>query len=290
MTIAAEPLTDFVADLGEGPIWSAASQTIYWIDVTERKVFRHSFETGVSDAFAVSGMPGSIALCANGDLLAAFRSRAAIVSLESGREEELEGGADFSIERFNDGKCDRRGRFFVGSMDRATTNPVGGLYRIDLDRSVTRVANGMTLSNGIAWSPDDRVMYHCESRPGYVYAYNYDIDSGTPANRRIHIDLSSSPYRPDGCTIDAEGCLWIAEVGAGCVGRYAPDGRRIAEIKLPTQRVTSVIFGGRHLDTLFITTMRHKMTPGDLAEQPHSGRLFVARPGVIGLPEHRYEG
>jgi sugar lactone lactonase YvrE len=175
-------------------------------------------------------------------------------------------------------------------MDKTLAAPVGGLYRIDADRSVTKVAGGITLSNGIAWSPDDRVMYHCDSRPGYVYAYDYDIETGTPSDRRIHIDLSTTPYQPDGCTVDAEGFLWLAEVGSGRIGRYAPDGRRVGDIELPVKRVTSVTFGGPELDLLFITTMSYDLTPEELSAQPLAGRLFVAHPGMRGLPEPCFAG
>lgn len=284
------PLTEIEADLGEGPLWSAADQTIYWIDVTQRKIFRHGLRTGRSETFAVAGMPGAIALRRAGGLLVVFRTGPALLSLDSGQEIKIASDIDFGRERFNDGKCDRRGRFFSGTMDKTLAAPVGGLYRIDADRSVTKVAGGITLSNGIAWSPDDRVMYHCDSRPGHVYAYDYDIETGTPSNRRVHIDLSKTPYQPDGCTVDAEGFLWLAEVGSGRVGRYAPDGRRVGDIELPVKRVSSVTFGGPEFDMLFITTMSYDLSPEELAAQPLAGRLFVARPGVRGLPEPCFAG
>lgn len=235
-------------------------------------------------------MPGSIALRHDGSILAAFRTGLSVVSLDSDQETKLSSTIDFARERFNDGKCDRRGRFFAGTMDKTMTDPIGGLYRIDTDRSVTKMADGIKLSNGIAWSPDSCTMYHCDSRPGYVYAYDYDVETGTPSNRRIHIDLSSAGYHPDGCTVDAEGFLWLAEVNSGRVGRYAPDGRRVGGIELPTKRVSSVMFGGASLDMLFITTMRYNLTPEESAAQPLAGRLFVAHPGVKGLPEPDFGG
>ncbi len=289
-TIKAEPYLDVEAELGEGPLWSVRDQNLYWIDVTQRTVWRHDPASGKTERFTVSGMPGSIAVCEKGGLLAAFRTGLAHIDLEKGVETKLPSAIDFGTERFNDGKCDRRGRFFAGTMDKTMKAPVGGLYRVDADRSVTRVADGIVLSNGIAWSPDDRIMYHCESRPGVVYAYDYDIATGTPSNRRVHIDLASAGRHCDGCTVDAEGFLWIAEVGVSSVGRYAPDGRRVAGIELPTKRVSSVMFGGPGLDTLFITTMRYNLTPEESAAQPLAGHLFTARPGVRGLPESYFAG
>ena len=288
--IEVETLTDIEADLGEGPVWSPEEQTIYWIDVTQRKIFRHALATKKTETFAVSGMPGSIALRKRGGIVAAFRTEPALIDLVSGAETKLPSGIDFGKERFNDGKCDRRGRFFAGTMDKTMQDAIGGLYRIDPDHSVTKVGDGIRLSNGIGWSPDDRVMYHCDSRPGYVYAYDYDIDTGTPSNRRVHLDLTRSGYHPDGCTVDAEGFLWLAEVGSSNVGRYAPDGRRVGGITLPTPRVTSVMFGGPTLETLFITTMRYNLSPEESARQPLAGRLFVCEPGVKGLAEPMFAG
>lgn len=288
--VGVDVLTDIKTVLGEGPVWSVAEQAIYWIDVIDRKVFRHNLASKKTEQFVVTGMPGCIALRKDGGLIAAFRTGLALVSLERGEETKIPSKIDFGMERFNDGKCDRRGRLFAGTMDKTTNNTIGGLYRVDADHSVTKVADDIRLSNGIAWSPDDRVMYHNDSRPGYVYAYDYDIATGVPSNRRVHIDLSSTPYNPDGCTVDAEGYLWLAEVNSGRVGRYAPDGRRVGGIDLPTDRVSSVMFGGPNLDMLFITTMTYNLTPEQLAAQPLAGRLFVAYPGVKGLPEPHFVG
>jgi L-arabinonolactonase len=290
MEIKVAPFLEIEMDLGEGPVWSQGEAALYWVDVTQRTVWRHDTRAGETRSHAVSGMPGSIALRHGGGLLAAFRTGLAFVDLDSGEEAKLASGIDFGRERFNDGACDRRGRFFAGTMDKTMGNPIGALYRIDPDRSVTRVAEGITLSNGLAWSPDDRTLYHCDSRPGLVYAYDYDIDSGLPSNRRILVDLSSSGFHPDGCTVDAEGFLWVAEVGASRVGRYAPDGRRVGGIELPTKRVTSVMFGGPDLRTLFITTMRYNLSAAESAAQPLAGRLFVAVPGVQGMAEPAFAG
>lgn len=290
MNISLEPLSDIVADLGEGPLWSARENAFYWIDVTQRMVFRRDDANGGTRVFKLSGMPGSIATRRSGGLIAAFRTGLALVDLDSGEETKLASGIDFGIERFNDGKCDRRGRFFAGTMHKTMTEPLGALYRVDPDHTVTRLTTGIGLSNGIAWSPDDKVLYHCDSRPGRVYAHDYDIESGEVENRRVLIDFAGLGYHCDGCTVDAEGCLWIAEVGNWHVGRYAPDGKRMSAIKLPTKRVTSAMFGGPDLATLFVTTMRYNLKPDEVSSQPLAGRTFVGRPGVKGLVEADFAG
>lgn len=278
------------ADLGENPLWSVGEQMIYWHDCTGRRFWRHDPLKGVTEEFKLAGMPGSFCFRRDGGLLYAFRNRLALYDVETGAETPIEVPVDFSRERFNDGKCDRRGRFFVGTMDPRTSNPVGGLYRVDTDRTCTRLTDGITLSNGIAFSPDDRILYHCESRPGYVYAHDYDIETGEVENRRVFVDTSATGIHPDGCTIDAEGCLWTALPGSGQVVRFDPDGKQMSAVRVPTSRVTSLSIGGPDLDTFFITSMRYNLTEAQLAEQPEAGFLFQARPGVRGLPEPCYHG
>ncbi|MCO5063926.1 MAG: SMP-30/gluconolactonase/LRE family protein [Rhizobiaceae bacterium] len=290
MKLDVEPLADVAAELGEGPLWSPAEGALYWFDLLGRVIFRTDATTGDTARLAISGMPTAIALRKGGGLLAALRNGFAFIDFNAGTETRLPSPMDFSRERFNDGKCDRRGRFFVGSMDKTLAEPIGGLFRLDPDQSFTRLATGMTLSNGLAWSPDDRILYHCDSRPGYVYAYDYDIETGGVAGRKLHIDFTGTGIHPDGCTVDAEGCLWIAELGAWTVGRYDPAGKRIGGIELPTRRVTSVTFGGDDLGTLFITTMRNNLTDTELGEQSHAGKVFVARPGVMGIAEVPFDG
>lgn len=290
MDITAEPVFDGVCDLGEGPLWSQRERAFYWIDVTGRIVWRHDIGTGKTVSHSVSGMPGSIATRKSGGIIAAFRTGLALVDLDTGEERKLPAPIDFGIERFNDGKCDRRGRFFAGTMDKTIAAPIAGLYRVDPDLTVTKVAGDIQLSNGLAWSPDNKTLYHNESRPGHVYAYDYDIETGAVENRRIHIDFAAANRHPDGSTIDAEGCLWIAEVGDWSIGRYDPDGKRMGGIKVPTQRVTSVMFGGDDLSTLYITSMRYNLSPEQLASQPLAGRVFAAQPGVKGIPEIDFAG
>lgn len=290
METSVEPVFDVAADLGEGPLWVPDEQAFYWIDVTQRTVWRHDTTTGKTQSFAVSGMPGCIARRQKGGLIAAFRTGLSFVNLESGEETKIPAPIDFGKERFNDGKCDRRGRFFAGTMDKTMKEAIGALYRVDADLTVTRVAEGIRLSNGLGWSPDNRTLYHCDSRPGYVYAYDYDIETGALENRRIHIDFTASDAHPDGCTVDAEGGLWIAEVGAWTVGRYDAQGKRMGGIQLPVKRVSSVMFGGADLDTLYITTMRYNLTPDEAAAQPLAGKVFTAMPGVAGLPEPTFAG
>jgi sugar lactone lactonase YvrE len=286
---APTPLNDIVATLGEGPTWAPAENALYWIDLIARQVLRHNFATGATRVYPVSGLPAAIAL-RQGGLLVAYRNGFAHLDTENGDEARIDASIDFSQERFNDGACDSRGRFFVGTMDKRMSEAVGGLWRVDPDMTITRLAGGVCLANGIAWSPDDTTLYFCDSRPGVVRAYDYDVESGSIANERVHISFEGMAAHPDGCAMDAEGCLWIAEMGAGSIGRYDPSGCRIGGIEFPVSRVTSLAFCGRDLTTLCVTTMRNGLSPDELERQPLAGRTFVVEMDVVGLPVGGFSG
>ncbi len=279
------------AVLGEGPIWDAESQRLYWVDCDQKKLFRLDPTTHTIEKFELPHHPGSYALRRTGGMLMAYRNQLAWLDPVAGTNAPIDaGGIDFAVERFNDGKCDRAGRFWAGTMDRRMTEPVGSLYRIDADKSVHRMASGMKVSNGMAFSPDNKTFYHTDSRTGQIFAYAFDIDSGAIGNRRLHFDFTGRAGRADGFTIDAEGCLWAAEIDAGKVVRIDPRGRCVQEIALPTTRPTSAMFGGPGLRTLYVTTMQHRLTEQQMAQQPQAGCLFAIELDVPGLPEPRFAG
>lgn len=276
--------------LGEGPLWDPVSQSLFTLDCMSRTM--HQTHGGAEAAWTLPRTPGSFALREGRDgMLMAYRRGLALIDPATGALEDIPTPhIDFGNEVFNDGKCDRRGRFWVGTMDRAITGPVGGLYRVDPDRTVHKMDGGITLANGIAWSPDDRTLYFCDSRPGLVWAYDYDAGAGSIANRRLHIDFTQRAGRPDGCTVDAEGGLWIAEITAGQVVRFAPDGTEWAAAKTPMSKPTSVMFGGTELRTLYVTSMQHGLSDDELAREPMAGATVALDVGVAGLPEPRFAG
>ena len=278
--------------IGEGPVWNPEDRALYWVDAVNRRLQRWTPATCEVKIFPLTKMPGSFAFRRDAPgVVMAFRNGLALVDFETGREEytNVSPPLNFANERFNDGAADRAGRFWAGTLDREGKNPVGSLYRIDADMSITRMESGITGSNGIAWSPDDKTMYYTDSRVG-IYAYDFDLATGTIENRRIHLDLRPVGSHPDGCTVDAEGLLWVAEPDSSCVRRYDPQGKMEREIRLPVTRPASCMFGGDDLDTLFITTLRYRLSEEELAKQPLAGGLFQAHPGVKGLPEPRFAG
>ncbi len=206
--------------------------------------------------------------------------------------------ADQPRSRLNDGKVDRRGRFIAGGMDDKEELPICGLWRLDPDLSVTRVEKGIICTNGPCWSPDDKTFYVADTFVDEFWAYNYDIDAGTLSNRCVFADTRGVPGVPDGSTVDAEGCLWNAELISGDLTRYDPEGNVERKIGMPVRNITSVMFGGDKLDEIYVTSMARVKHPAvhdrfrkDLKPQFGAGSLFrITGLGIRGLPEPRFGG
>lgn len=276
------------ATLGEGPVWDAREEALYWVDIPEKRVFRWS----EADSVQTIEVPRHVC---------SLLPRASGGFIGAGYDGFLAIGADLSTElisdpepglpnnRFNDGKVDRSGRFWAGTMDRAEAQDSGSLYRLDPDLSWQRIDTGYRVTNGPAFSVDGRTLYHTDSARQRVYALDLAAD-GSASNRRVHLQFGEGDGYPDGMTIDAEDCLWIAFWDGWCVRRFAPSGERLAELRVPVQRPTSCTFGGRDLERLFITSASRDLSPEARAAQPQAGGLFVANPGVRGVAEAMFAG
>ena len=281
-------LADTVNDIGEGPLWSARDQALYWVDagLKPKSLLRYQPASRKTDVWTLPQRAASLMQRAAGGLVIGFqRGLATMDPVPQGIVEVALKGVDFERERFNDSAVDRAGRLWIGSFDRTLKNPIGNLYCVDRALTAVKMDQGFMMSNGIAWSPDNRTLYFCDSRPGRIHAYDYDIASGTLANRRVFMEFAGRRGRPDGCTVDSEGFLWVAEIDAGQLLRLAPDGGIERILPLPVTRPTSVAFGGPGLRTLFITSMTFGLSESERAEQPFAGRLLAVEPGVAGLPE-----
>jgi sugar lactone lactonase YvrE len=232
---------------------------------------------------------GSLAVRNHGGLLLALKSALAFFDPQSGSMRPIASPeADRSSQRFNDGKCDRQGRFWAGTMNDTVRHPDGTLYRLDRSGCVA-VESGITIPNSLCWSPDGRTMYFSDSWTRTICAFDFDPATGQVANRRAFA-RTAAPAIPDGATIDAEGCLWCAEYDGWRITRFAPDGRRMRSIELPLQRPTSCMFGGPDLGTLFVTSATQRLSPEELSKQPLAGALLAMDVGVRGLPETRFDG
>lgn len=283
MTTAVQ-VTDPSSEHAEGPVWSAAWGGLRWVDML------------AGDLLAL-GADGTVTRRHLGPVLAALRPRAGggmVVALE--RQFALVAGdgsvrglgdlwADRRV-RMNDGGCDPDGRFYCGSMAYAETPGQGRLYRLDPDGSVAVVLDGVTISNGLAWSPDGATAYYVDSPTQRIDAFDYDPERGLSGRRPV-VELDPAAGTPDGLTVDADGHLWVALHGGGGVNRYRPDGRLDGRVDVPVSHVTACTFGGGGLDQLYITTSR--LVAGATAE-PAAGAVFRADVGVSGLPAATFAG
>ncbi len=271
--------------LGEGALWSVDERQLYWTDIEARRLYRLDPETSRLATWPMPERVCSFAFRERGGLLVAFESGLSFFDLSSRSETRI---ADIETElattRLNDGRCDRQGRFVVGGFD-ASGKGGSGAYRLDVDLSLHELFRDLSSANSTCFSLDGRTMYFADTPERAIWAFDYDIETGTPRNRRVLCDFGDQPGAPDGSAIDAEGCLWNAQWSGSRVVRFTPEGRIDKIIQLPCSNPTSVAFGGLNLDTLFITSARFLLTEDKIRNEPLAGALFAARPGVQGMPE-----
>lgn len=290
---------DARADLGEGPTWDAATGTLLWVDVLVGRVHRFDPTTGVDRSFGV-GQAVSVAIPrAGGGLVLALRDGVALIGPEA--IPAMDGAtlqpqvtspidaADRSI-RCNDGKCDRLGRLWVGTMAFDAAPERGSLYRLDPDGSLSRMRERLTIANGLGWSPDGRTMYHTDSARGAIDAFDFEVDAGALSGPRPFARIPAHEGVPDGLAVAADGSLFVAIWGGAEVRRYAPDGVLCERIPFPVAQPTSCCFGGSDLVDLYVTSARYGLDADAGAREPHAGSLFVLRPGVPGQPTTPFVG
>jgi len=283
---------DARASLGECPTWSVAEQVLYWVDINAPALHRFDPATGRDEAFPMPSSIGCYGLRDGGGFIVALRdgvwlANARGVLVEKVAEAPFD---DPSFHRFNDGRVDRDGRFWAGTLNERRDAPSAGLFRIDPDFAVTRVLAGITISNGLAWSPDGATMYHADTPTLTVRAYDFDAASGTPSGGREFHRFRAPGDRPDGAAVDAQGNYWTALYRGGRVAKLAPDGEEIASFATPAMCPTMCAFGGPDLRTLFVTSARAERDADELARLPLSGGLFAMRVAVPGLPEPTFRG
>jgi sugar lactone lactonase YvrE len=280
---------------GEGPVWDVDEQALYWIDIIERSIFRRTESGGEVTQWSVPADIGAMALRRTGGFVAALRSGLALFDPATGAARVvLDPEPDEPQTRFNDGKCDRAGRFWVGTChevaDPSQRRPIASLYRIDPDLTCHRMVGGVRTSNGIDWSPDGRTMYYTDTPTLRIDAFDFDPASGTPSKRRTFAHLPADVGRPDGLAVDETGHVWSAHFDGWRVTRYRPDGTIERIVMLPVQHATSCAFGGHDLRTLYITSATEDLRPEELAAQPLAGALFALRTETRGLPMSRFAG
>jgi L-arabinonolactonase len=280
--------------LGEGPVWDVLEQALYFVDTLGGQIHRYDPATGASKRWNIPGIVGSLALRARGGAVVALGHGFHCFDFNTGIATLI---ADPQVPgcptQFNDGKTDRRGRFFAGTVHKGAREPIAALYRLDPDLGVHEAESGIIVSNGPCWSPDDTVFYFADSMRQVIYAYDYDADSGALRNRRVFADTHSLAGIPDGATVDSEGRVWSAICNSGKIACFQPDGTLETLIEVPRKLVSSVMFGGPQLDQLYFTSIDAAQMPPEFGCDPKDGggELFVITDlGVTGLPETRFAG
>ncbi|HEX4860613.1 MAG TPA: SMP-30/gluconolactonase/LRE family protein [Rhizomicrobium sp.] len=276
--------------LGEGVQWDALGQALWWTDIQERKLYRYDWARQALESFSAPERVGSFGLIqGRSEIIAAFESGFALFDPRSGAQKWL-ARPDAAIAglRFNDGRVDRQGRFWAGTMDETEPRSArANLYCVDAAGRAVKRESGIMISNGICWSPDSKRFYFADSPLQKMYCYDFDPLTGAIANRRVFAETTGNAH-PDGACVDAQGYLWSAQWGAGQVARYAPDGTIERILKVPASQPTCVAFGGPDLDLLFVTCARDGLTAGQLAHEPSAGDVFVYKMGCIGLAENHF--
>ncbi len=287
----AELVIDAHAILGEGPLWDASSGTLVWVDIEAPAVHRYSPSTGETSTLPLERPVGAVAIRERGGLVLAVQGGFWLLEPDlSTLHQFAPVEANVAENRMNDGRCDTVGRFWAGTMGVDARPHAGSLYRLEPDGRVERVLSGVTISNGIDWSPDGRTMYYVDTPTKRVDAFDFDPTTGTISGRRVFVDLADAAGSPDGLTVDSEGFVWVAMWGGWVVRRYSPDGRLDAAPALPVAQVTSCAFGGPRLDDLYVTSASIGLSAEDLREQPHAGGVFRLRPGVRGRRPNEFRG
>jgi len=288
IALKAELLLDSRSTLGEGAIWNNKTQKLYWVDIEAQLLHWYDPLTSINQTAHFEQKISTLVPCTDGRLLLGLKdgvysyekSTRLLHCVVSNPENHTSGN------RFNDGKCDPSGRLWLGTMG---TPGSASLYRIDADFTIHTMETGVTTSNGIAWSGDKKTMYYIDTSAQKVVAYNYNDKTGQISAPYDAITIPEDIGKPDGCTLDAEGMLWIALWGGYAAGRWDPrTGALRCKVEVPAKNVTSCAFGGENLDTLYITTARTSTSEEELLQCPYSGGLFSVKPGVKGIPANHF--
>jgi sugar lactone lactonase YvrE len=282
---------DSKASLGECPVWSARERVLYWVDINAPSLNRFDPATGRNDAMPMPESIGSFALRAAGGFIVALRGGVWLARADGTLDRKI-ADAPYAPahHRFNDGRCDPQGRFFAGTMNEQRDASTGELLRIDADYTMTPILTDIMISNGLAWSPDGRTMYHADTPTHIVRAFDYDAATGTPSRPRVFARWDGDTDRPDGGAVDSAGNYWTAFYRGGKILQLSPSGETLAEYPVPAMCPTMCAFGGPDLTTLYVTSARQMREPDELARLPQSGGIFAMNVPVPGLPEPMFLG
>jgi sugar lactone lactonase YvrE len=278
-----ELLFDAKATLGEGPAWDEKTQTLYWVDILQKRIYAGTELLAELDDFI-----GCLAPCKNGHLILGKRASFVDFDLSTSQQTLYVALNESATNRINDGKCDPAGRFLAGSMDMNESDASGALYSFN-GNQLTRLLDGVRISNGLAWSPDHKTFYYIDTPTRVVKAFDYDVTSGQIANPRAVVHVPEALGWPDGMTSDTEGNLWIAMWGGAQVTRWNSNtGQLLEQIPVPALQSSSCVFGGKNRNELYVTSARKGMSEDDLKKYPLSGGLFRVETKFEGMPTFEF--
>jgi sugar lactone lactonase YvrE len=282
-----EPVGDVTAALGEGPYWVPEDDCLLWVDIEGARLHRTYFPSRETVTDSPGPVSAAFPAVGGGILIAGGAALTLLFPAERGGQWVARTIADVPARdgiRFNDAGVDPAGRVWVGSMHMDEAAPLGELYRLDAGGRLNAVVKNVTVSNGLGWSPDGSRMYYADTPLRRVDVFDYDPATGEAFARRAFADLSEAEGAPDGLTVDADGCVWVAMWGGSALRRFTPEGQPDAVLPVPVSQPTSCAFGGPDLADLYVTSARVGLTDDQLAAQPLAGRLLHVRPGPVGLP------
>jgi sugar lactone lactonase YvrE len=287
-----ELVLDSKATLGEGPSWDAEKKWLSWIDIVEQKVHIFNPDTKRNRTIVVDQNVGAAAPRKSGGFVLALRDGLYTLDIMTEQLTPIAHPERYlPNNQFNDGKCDSEGRFWAGTMEGNETKGAGSLYCLDVDHTVRKMVENVTVSNGLTWSPDNKTMYYIDTPTLQIVAFDFDGETGTIQNRRVVVDIPPQTGNPDGMTSDMEGMLWVAHWGGYQVTRWDPfTGKLLNSIPIPAPIVTSCSFGGENMDELFVTTARIGLSEVLLEKYPASGGLFRIQTDVKGVPMYPFGG
>ncbi len=288
-----ECVVDSRSELGEGALWDDRENCLWWVDIMGELIHRFDPQSGEDRIWKIGEPVSAMAVRERGGLIIATRSGFHAFDPATGEKSAIVDPEDkLPLNRFNDGGTDRQGRFWAGTMQMVgERQKVGSFYRLNPDMSCENILSDFWVTNGLAFSPDGRTMYCADTgtQVQTVWAFDYDTETGTPTNRRVFFETSAMAARPDGATVDADGCYWFAGIGGWNVVRLTPHGEIDRIIDLPVEKPTKPVFGGRNLDVLYVTSLSQGLNPE--RDQPQAGSLFaITGLGVNGIADTRFQG
>jgi len=287
-----ELVIDSKSDLGEGAIWNDKTNELYWVDITGKILNIYNPATGNNKELFTGQMIGTVVPGESGKVLVALQNGFYSLDPGTGTKKWIANPEeDLPDNRFNDGKCDPAGRFWAGTLNMSGKKGAAALYRLNLDGTVTKMIDNVSISNGIVWSNDHQKMYYIDTPTQKVMGYDYDNETGNISNPETAIEIPAEMGSPDGMTIDSDGNVWVALWGGSAVGCWNPEtGKLVRTINVPAKNVTSCAFGGPELETLYITTARQATSDEELKKFPLAGGVFKTIPGVKGAKAFFFKG